>query len=151
MLINELNIDIEKLLNEFVIEERGLLEVDASEQAISNRLARKFEIVSHGWNVDCEYNRDQGAIKILKYALSENGDIEDRNVVPDIIVHRRKTNDNLLAIEVKKVSNRENRFKDEAKLKAFREQLGYKYTLFVDLETGKNSSIVNVVFHDSNS
>ncbi len=147
MLIKELNLDINKLLNEFVIEERELLEVDASEQAISNRLARKFELVSHRWNVDCEYNRDQGAIKTLKYALSENGDIEDRNVVPDIIVHRRKTNDNLLAIEVKKVSNRENRFKDEAKLKAFRDQLGYKYTLFVDLETGENPKIANVVFH----
>ncbi|MBA4719463.1 MAG: hypothetical protein HRO68_10365 [Nitrosopumilus sp.] len=57
----------------------------------------------------------------MKYALSENGDIEGRNVAPDIIVHRRKTNDNLLAIEVKKVSNRENRFKDEAKPKAFRD------------------------------
>lgn len=98
-----------------------MLEEDVSEQAISNRLARKFELVSHGWNVDCEYNRDQGAIKTLKYALSENGDIEGRNVAPDIIVHRRKTNDNLLAIEVKKVSNRENRFKDEAKPKAFRD------------------------------
>ncbi len=150
MLIKELNIDINKLLNEFVIEERELLEVDASEPAISNRLGRKFELFSQGWNVDCEYNRDQGAIKTLKYALSENGDIEERNVMPDVIIHRRNTNDNLLAIEVKKVSNRENRFKDEAKLKAFREQLGYKYTLFIDLETGKNPSVANVVFHDHN-
>lgn len=148
MLINELNIDIEKLLNEFVTEEQELLEVDASEQAISNKLARKFELVSHGWNVDCEYNRDQGDIKTLKYALSESGDVKERNVVPDIIVHRRKTNDNLLAVEVKKVNNRENRFKDESKLKAFRAQLGYKYTLFVDVKTGENPRIANVVFHD---
>jgi hypothetical protein len=150
MRIIELNIEITALLNEFVNEEWDLLEEDVSEQAISSRLARKFELVSHGWNVDCEYNRDQGTIKTLKYTLSENGDIEKRNVVPDIIVHHRRTNDNLLAIEVKKVGNRENRFKDEAKLKAFREQLGYKYTLFVDLKTGKNPSIESVVFHDGN-
>lgn len=98
--------------------------------------------------MDCEYNRDQDAIKTLNYALSESGDIEERNDIPDIIVHRRKTNDNLLAIEVKKISNRENRFKDESKLKDFRMQFGYKYTLFVDLETGKNPSIANVVFQE---
>lgn len=150
MWVKELNIDVNKLLNEFIIEEHELLEVDISEQAISNRLGRKFESVSQEWSVDCEYNRDHGAIKTLKYALSENGDIEERKVTPDVIVHRRNTNDNLLAIEVKKVNNRENRFKDKAKLKAFREQLGYKYTLFVDLETGGNPSIANVVFHDDN-
>ncbi len=148
MRIKELNIDIADLLNEFVSEEAELLEVDVSEQAISSRLGMKLESVSQEWNVDCEYNRDQFSIKTLKYALSENGDIEERNVIPDVIVHRRKTNDNLLAIEVKKVSNKENRFKDEAKLKAFREQLGYKYTLFIDLDTGKKPSVANVVFHD---
>lgn len=125
-----------------------LLEVDASEQAISSRLARKFESISKGWDVDCEYNRDKCSIKTLRYALSENGDIEERNVIPDVIVHRRRTAKNLLAIEVKKANNKENRFKDAAKLKAFREQLGYKYTLFIDLETGENPNIEKVVFHD---
>jgi PP-loop superfamily ATP-utilizing enzyme len=52
-----------------------------------------------------------------------------------------------LAIEVKKDINRENRFKDHAKLKAFREQLGYRYTLFVDFSVGKDSTgLKEVVF-----
>ncbi len=87
------------------------------------------------------------AVKTLKYALCESGNIEERNVIPDVIVHKRKTNRNLLAVEVKKIDNRENRFKDEAKLKAFREQLGYRYTLFIDFETGDNPRVANVVFH----
>ena len=110
-------------------------------------MSRLFQIgLLEDWNVDCEYNRDQYTIKTLKYALVQNGNIKKRNVVPDIIIHQRKTDHNLLAVEVKKVTNRENRFKDEAKLRAFREQLGYRYTLFVDFDTGDNASIANVVF-----
>ena len=146
MYLNELGLDLEQLLAEFVEEERKLLEVNASEQAISNRLSRKLEVAAQGWDIDCEYNRDLYKIKTLKYALTENGDIEKRNVVPDIIIHQRKTDNNLLAVEVKKVCNKENQFKDEAKLTAFREQLGYRYTLFVDFSTGTDPSIANVVF-----
>jgi len=105
MRIEELDFDINKLIDEFVFEEKELLEVDASEQAISSRLASKFELLSTDWNVDCEYNRSIYSVKTLKYALSKNGDVEERNVVPDIIIHKRKTILNLLAVEIKKVSN----------------------------------------------
>jgi len=150
MRIEEINLNVSDMLEEFIKEEQELFEVNISEQAISNRLGRKIEFLAKEWNVDCEYNRDIYAIKTLKYALSKNGNIEERNVVPDIIIHKRKTNNILLAVEVKKVSNRENRFKDEAKLRAFREQLGYKYTLFVDFNTGENPSINNIVFQVNN-
>jgi hypothetical protein len=146
MKIEELDIDVRELLDQFIIDEKELLEVDVSEQAISSSLSKKMELFSRGWNVDCEYNRDLSSVKKLKYALSESGNIEERNVIPDIIIHKRKTNHNLLAVEVKKVSNTENRFKDESKLKAFREQLGYKYTLFVDFKTGSNPKISSLVF-----
>jgi hypothetical protein len=149
MNIDELGINIKELVETFIVDELDLLEVDPSEQAIANRLARKLETVSKDWNVDCEYNRDMHSIKRLKYALSEHGDIEDRKVVPDIIVHRRKSDKNLLAVEIKKTSNREDRFKDRSKLKAFREQLGYRYTLFIDFRTGKNACIENLEFHIS--
>jgi hypothetical protein len=43
------------------------------------------------WDVDCEYNRDaRHPKKIL-----------DRLVYPDVIIHRRNTTENLLAIEMK--------------------------------------------------
>ena len=87
------------------------------------------------------------SIKKLKYALSEHGDIADRAVVPDIIVHHRLTNENLLAIEIKKDTNPENRFKDHAKLTAFIQQLGYQYTLFVDFHIDRvNPGIKDIAF-----
>ncbi|WP_052141022.1 hypothetical protein [Pseudoalteromonas piratica] len=139
MFIEEIELNLEELLERFIAEESSLLQINASEQAISNRLARMIENTIEDWHVDCEYNRNMYSIKQLKYALTENGDIKDRAVVPDIIVHRRLTDENLLAIEIKKANNQENRFKDHSKLTAFREQLGYKYTWFVDFYTGKNS------------
>jgi hypothetical protein len=72
---------------------------------------------------------------MLKYAVAPEGNISDRYVVPDIIIHQRKSDNNLLAIEIKKTTTKENRFKDHAKLEAFRGQLGYKYTLFIDFIT----------------
>ena len=102
----------------------------------SHRLAVVLEPKFKEWNIDCEYNRDVEAVKRLRYALSPNGNIEDRDVIPDIIIHRRKTSDNLLVIEIKKSTNRESDDKDIAKLRAFREQLGYQNGLFVRFLTG---------------
>ena len=126
---------------QFLDQEIELLRLNVSEQAISNRLARLFEQQFSEWHVDCEYNRNAYEIKCLKYALVPNGNIEERAVVPDIIVHLRRSEENLIAIEIKKDVNKENRFKDNAKLTAFREQLGYKHTIFIDFGTGDNAGI----------
>jgi len=142
MYIEEIALDLEELLNQFVCHEIELLEINASEQAISNRLARMIEKSIIGWDVDCEYNRNNYDIKKLQYALKDDGNIRERAVVPDIIIHHRLTSKNLLAIEIKKANNQENRFKDHSKLRAFREQLGYKYTWFIDFYTGYNSAAV---------
>ena len=126
----------EETIQEFLQRESLLLKNDAGEQALSHRLAVVLEPKFKEWNIDCEYNRDVEAVKRLRYALSPNGDIEDRDVIPDIIIHRRKTSDNLLVIEIKKSTNRESDDKDIAKLRAFREQLGYQNGLFVRFLTG---------------
>ena len=129
-------IDIEKALNEFVEEQGQILVNDASEQAISHQLAMKLAQLFNGWDVDCEYNRNGEDIKRLIYAISPDGSASERNVVPDIIIHHRMTDNNLLAIEIKKSTNQESNFKDLAKLTAFKEQLGYQNTLFVRFKTG---------------
>ena len=126
----------EETIQEFLQRESLLLKNDAGEQALSHRLAVVLEPKFKEWNIDCEYNRDVEAVKRLRYALSPNGNIEDRDVIPDIIIHRRKTSDNLLVIEIKKSTNRESDDKDIAKLRAFREQLGYQNGLFVRFLTG---------------
>ncbi|MFB9887892.1 hypothetical protein [Balneatrix alpica] len=138
MLIQD--IDLETLLHEFVTEQHQLLANDSSEQSISHQLARKLAEAFSDYHVDCEYNRDIEKIKRLIYAISPNGSASERNVVPDIIIHRRMTNDNLIAIEVKKSTNQEQSFKDRSKLRAFREQLGYQHTLFVRFLTGSENT-----------
>ena len=136
MIIEELDLNVIDLLDEFVNEQRILFEQNNSEQSISSQLARKLALHATGWDVDCEYSRNMGVIKELNYAVDPDAVVIARNVVPDIIIHRRGTRNNLLAIEVKKVCNKENRYKDHAKLAAFKSQLGYTHTLFVDFLTG---------------
>jgi len=117
-------------------EDRELLANDSNEQAITHRLAVHLGSVFPGWHVDCEYNRDMETVKRLKYRIDPAGELSDRAVVPDIIVHRRRTDDNFLVIEVKKSTNPEPAFRDLSKLRAFREQLGYRNALFLRLATG---------------
>ncbi|EDP9826214.1 hypothetical protein QE94_004038 [Salmonella enterica subsp. enterica] len=131
-------VNIQQLLNEFVIEQSILLQNDASEQAIAHQLAIKFSQSFPNWNTDCEYNRSIDVVKKLIYAVSPTREASEHNVVPDIIIHRRMTNDNLLAVEIKKSTNRESSFKDLSKLAAFRSQLGYQNSLFVRFLTGVN-------------
>lgn len=138
MLIGEVN--IEKLLEEFVKEQAQLLKNDASEQAISHQLAMKLALNFPNWHVDCEYNRKMEVVKRLIYAVSPTGEVCERKVVPDIIIHRRMTADNLLAVEIKKSTNQEHSFKDQAKLAAFRDQLEYQNSLFLRFLTGRNEA-----------
>lgn len=57
-------------------------------------------------------------------------------VYPDIIVHRRRTETNILVIELKKTSNPETKDKDLLKLAAYRRDLGYLHALFLRLGVG---------------
>lgn len=138
MLIGDVN--IQTLLDGFVDEQAQLLENDASEQAISHQLAMKLNLHFPDWDVDCEYNRRMEVVKKLIYAVSPTGEASERNVVPDIIIHRRMTTENLLAVEIKKSTNQEQSFKDLAKLSAFRDQLGYQNSLFIRFLTGANNA-----------
>lgn len=75
-----------------------LFTLNASEWAISHRLAVYLEQGIPGWDVDCEYNR-QGVDKDPK--AMPNSD----KVRPDIILHHRGKVEpihNLLVVEVKK-------------------------------------------------
>ena len=90
------------------------------------------------WDIDCEYNRNQETIKRLSYC--KLGHYEMHNVVPDIIVHRRGTDENLLVIEVKKTTNSEPDDVDIAKLEAFHSQLGYKAAVFYRFLAGSSET-----------
>ena len=133
-----MNIDdiVKRAIEEFIEEQSELLKDDVNEQTISHQLAIKLAYLFPDYHIDCEYNRNGNDVKKLIYAVSSKSKPKKRNIVPDIIVHKRHTNNNLLAIEIKKTTNPEDSIKDLNKLAAFKEQLGYKHTLFVRFKTG---------------
>ena len=119
-----------------------LLINDANERAITHRLACYLQTSFPEWDVDCEYNRNHDQAKRLHSIASRNAQMDNTNgktVFPDIIVHKRGTNNNLLVIEVKKSTNRETEHFDFAKLDAYKNELNYKFALFIKLLTGNST------------
>lgn len=126
---------IREALAELKRKDAHLLEVDSSERSISHALAvRIWEKISLlGYNVDCEYNRDRDDVKRLKLSIvqTNSDDFEAKTVFPDIIIHRRGTNDyNLLVIEMKKYGG--NTKYDAEKIQAYIDELGYKFGLLLE-------------------
>ncbi|MES9994010.1 MAG: hypothetical protein ABW098_18830 [Candidatus Thiodiazotropha sp.] len=133
---------VEEIIAAFIEKEADLLINNSSEQAITHRLAVMLEHEFGEWHVDCEYNRDQDAVKRLKYAISPEHPVEEKDVVPDIIIHERMSPNNFIVFEVKKSTNPEPDEKDLAKLLAFKEQLGYQNACFVRFVVGPPSPAI---------
>ena len=134
-----LNSSLDLLLNA----DAEILAIDINERAISHRLANYLEPHFPGWNVDCEYNRnhyDPKRLNIIRRNICSD-DTQATTVFPDIIVHRRGTDENLLVIEMKKTTSQENDTYDLGKLHAFKEQLGYRFAVFVKVITRGNIGI----------
>jgi len=112
-----------------------LLEAKVNERTISHKLAEylqeEFELV-----VDCEYNRHKKEPKRIFRELGNINcnDTDGKTVFPDIVVHKRGTDDeNLLVIEIKKSSNPIDRDFDREKIVAFTTELDYKFGLFLEI------------------
>ena len=111
-----------------------LLQADVNERSITHKLAAYLRAEFPDWDVDCEYNRDRHDPKRLDLPLRDNvssDDVHAHTVFPDIIVHHRNTGGNLLVIEVKKSSNREDDTWDCRKLLEYQRQLGYTHAAFI--------------------
>jgi len=120
------------------------LKTDANERSLSHHLANCLSQHFPGWDIDCEYNRDgfdnAKALNLPPRTQPTSNDADTRTVFPDIIVHRRGQSgsaNNLLVVEVKKSSNRdeEEYVYDRVKLRQFQTQLGYQHAYLVKLDT----------------
>ena len=117
-----------------------LLKSDVNERSITHKLAIYLQENFPNFDVDCEYNRGGLDPKILNLPVSNILDnaTKAKTVFPDIIIHERGTNNNILVIEVKKSSNRNSNGRtDEEKLYAYIQQLGYRFGLFIKLYVGE--------------
>jgi len=131
-----------------------LIHADTNERTISHKLAEYLqeEFPYPNWNVDCEYNRHFMDIKKVAVPAKPDvgwDDIEAKTVYPDIIVHRRNSDDaNLLVIEVKKSSNQSGHQFDIHKLAAFtKDEYRYRFGLFLILSM--NGTFDILVWHSN--
>ena len=124
-----------------------ILKIDINERTISHKLAIYLQFEFDDWDVDCEYNRnwnEKKQIQVAKqlssiYPTVPPDDDHAISVYPDIIIHHRKTRDNLLAVEVKKTSNTIPSEYDLWKLSKYRHQLGYQHGLFLRVITSSET------------
>ena len=129
--------------------DRELLEVNASERSITHKLAEHLSGEFPSWHVDCEYNRRGSDVKRLSFDFGklEPCDLEAKTVFPDIIVHRRRTDQNLIVMEVKKATGAE-ATKDIEKLKAFTGNPEYDYEHGVFLKLDLNCNVILELYKD---
>ena len=154
----------EKAKNKFLKEEKEIIEINVNERTLSARLMFHLQTILledklyrekyKTYSVDCEYNRiNEYKIKTLK--RYENFEIDDnsdkiRKIFPDIILHKRKEEDNLIVIEMKKSTsnNIDRKEKDRERLKIMtdlNDPNNFNYTLGVYFEvdtTGNTNHII---------
>jgi hypothetical protein len=148
---------LEKSLKKLLKNDFFLLESNAHERSITHKLAEYLQDEFEEWNVDCEYNRKGHRLvkklhnweKDYKEEL-EKDKLNEKNVFPDIIVHKRGKRQNLLVIEVKKSTNDDNGDSDKVKLNAFIDELRYKYGVFISFDTGRNPGIKELEWFPKN-
>ena len=131
---------LEAAIQELKAKDWRLLENDANERAITHKLAQFLDPLFPGWDVDCEYNKDGHKPKrlmTLSVRKERLDNTDGASVFPDIIVHHRGKKgaaSNLIVIEVKKSSSRENTNRDIEKLRAFKGELKYQFAVSMVLE-----------------
>lgn len=104
-----------------------LLENNVHERSVSHKLAEYLQQFFPSYHVDCEYNRHGINTKILPRKC--NGKNKEK-VFPDIVIHHRGYDDNLLVIEIKPKKSTAVDKCDKAKLVEFTKSDGeYKYQL----------------------
>lgn len=116
-----------------------MLQANVNERSITHKLAEYLQGQLPEWTVDIEYNRDGHESKTLNLPVKndvQSNDVHARTVFPDIVVHHRNTNENLLVIEVKKSSNPEGGEWDQRKLAEYKRQLGYLHAASICFEVG---------------
>lgn len=124
-------------LRSFYKQETLLVEYQVSERALTHKLAEHLQKLFPRHDVDCEYNRvGHGDPKILELLMAGNPDCpKDCSrcpankcvVFPDIIVHHRGKDKNLLVIEAKTAWSKESQSRDFKKLKALTASAEYHY------------------------
>ena len=119
---------IREALKIFIAKDKhALLKVDIYEPTICHRIAVYLEDLFRDFNIDCEYN---------KTLLGKKKDSNGKKIRPDIIIHKRGTNeDNSVILEIKKSGKNSQLAKaDIEKLKrCMTDTLNYNLGVFIGI------------------
>ena len=140
----------EKAKNKFLKEEKEIIKIDVNERTLSTRLmfhlqtlllSEIYQESYKEYSVDCEYNRRKEIVKILPKEYREL-EKKDKQIYPDIILHQRNSEKNLMIIEMKKTYSLDEGGKNENRdrlkfLTSLRKENKYKYLLGVYFEVNK--------------
>ena len=140
----------EKAKEKFLKEEKEIIEIDINERTLSARLMFHLQTLLLSdiyqesykeYSVDCEYNRRKEIVKILPKEYREL-EKKDKQIYPDIILHQRNSEKNLMIIEMKKTYSLDEGGKNENRdrlkfLTSLRKENKYKYLLGVYFEVNK--------------
>lgn len=106
-------------LRDFYAHEAFLFEKDIGERAITHRFAVYLERQFSGWAVDCNYDRlGERTLHLPHGTIISTDDHLGKSIYPDVVVHQREIPNNLLAVEIRKVSNHTPLDHDQHKLMA---------------------------------
>jgi hypothetical protein len=149
-----------KVITKFLKLEPFILRENLNERTISHKLAEYLQKAFPDYDVDCEYNKmpcDRDPKEYVNKTLDldaegiESDDEKGITVYPDIIVHKRGSNENnYLVIEVKKKEFAETKRKgkqetykefDFRKLKAYTKHLNYTYGIYLEFNKDNISDL----------
>jgi hypothetical protein len=141
-------------IDQLIAEQPELLDLDVSERALCHQLAKYIAVLVPNdlhLQTDCEYNRHGANPKRLDLPPRDALDRELRatTVFPDIIVHRRGTDDhNEIVLEIKKPGGDVDY--DTLKLRKFRKVLSYRNPAHVILgRTANGETVRDVIWQDN--
>ena len=173
MEIQEIKSLVNKALDKLLGNDKYLLNGNVNEMSISHKLATYLSELFPDYHVDCEYNKNiqsqtgNKTIHILrdeamKFDLLKNDipntEFIEKFVKPDIIIHKRGSNENnLLVIEMKKnTSNDRSKEYDRLKLRSFisndnGNELHFSYGLFIIFSVGNAVEKITTEWFINNS
>jgi hypothetical protein len=140
----ELRTILKKSVETLYAEESTIIRFDVGERTICACLAAILKRHFGALSVHVEYNRRGIYPKDIELPNSA-GILTQNRVYPDIIVHEPGHDDaNLLVIEVKKTTNNAPDELDIAKLELIKQQIGYRFAVFIRLAAGENAKLEDV-------
>lgn len=119
--------------------DQAIIAVDVAERTLCARLAAILQGSFKDHAVHAEYNRHGVHPKEIDLPNAD-GVLTGTRVFPDIIVHQPGHDDeNILVIEVKKSTNVAPDEADLRKLEKIKEQIAYRFAVFLRLPTGQGA------------